>query len=407
MNVVITMLKFNLQWYGRVMRDILFRYKILTLFCILLLCPTLASLFNLLTQPLRSLFLYPVKNVAGLCCSLFLYQVFGLIWISIQYVILFKQPWQKYLVTLQLSNIQKKLIDIGLLLFVNIIMWIPLLLASITSIFESSFLPYSILLITTKCIVFIAVTLLTQISLIKLKHYMWAIILIINLLIILFSVAFSQLSQLILMVILVYVIYVLISSCYENQSPKSAVEEIKSSVFISRVSYKQSLPILRVQVKNLLERSSQLTMLFSVMLITSLIATILMVYGKTNPFLPFFLSITMLINSLSVSNIFKHIHTQWQEFSGYLASLPISKISLVKSTLIIASCITILFNIIIIIVAALLRGNDLVSKIITAFLLAIALLVASYIPQIKFQKYGFFVSFCLMFVFLYVDYLLI
>ncbi len=147
MNVVITMLKFNLQWYGRAMRDILFRYKILTLFCILLICPTLASLINLFTLPLKSLFLYPVTNVMALCGSLFFYQVFAVIWISMLYIILFKQPWQKYLVTLPLSSSQKKLIDVSLLLFVDIIMWIPLLLASIASIFESSFSLYSILLI--------------------------------------------------------------------------------------------------------------------------------------------------------------------------------------------------------------------------------------------------------------------
>jgi len=407
MNIVITLLKFNLQWYGRVMRDILFRYKILALFCILLLCPTLTSLFNLLSLPLKSLFLYPVTNVMSLCSSLFFYQILGVIWISIQYIALFKQPWQKYLVTLQLSNSQKKLIDVSLLLFVDSIMWIPLLLASIKSISESPFLSYSILLIIAKCIVFIGITLLAQISLIKSKHYIWMAFLIIDLFIIFSAISCSQLSQLMLMVILISVIYILISSCYENQIPKSGVEKREFSVCISRVNYKKSAPMLRIQIKNLIERSSQLTILFSVMLVTSLIAIMLMVYGKTNPLLPFFLSITMLINSLSSSNLFKGVHTQWEDFSGYLTSLPISKILLFKNILIIASSIAILFNMIIIFLAAFLWENDLVAKVITAFLLAIVFLAASYIPQIKFRRFGFFVSFCLMFVFLYIDYLLI
>ncbi len=254
---------------------------------------------------------------------------------------------------------------------------------------------------------FIGVTLLAQILLIKSKRYMWITFLLINSCIIFSSISFSHLSQLIIMILLIAVIYVMISNCYKNQAPKSVVEKREPPACISRANYKQSVPILRIQIKNLIEHSSQLIMMFSVMFIILLIAIMLMVYGKTNPLLPFFLSIIMLLNSLSVSNIFKRIHMQWQEFSGYLASLPINKILVFKNTLMIALSITMLFNLIIIFVAAFLLGNDLVAKITTAFLLATVFLAASYLPQIKFRRYGFFVSFCLMFVFLYVDYLLI
>ena len=236
---------------------------------------------------------------------------------------------------------------------------------------------------------------------------MWVAVLIIDLFIIFSATSFSQLSQFILMVLLISVIYVLISSCYKNQAPKSVDEKMESSVCISRVNYKKSMPLLRIQIKNLIENASQLTILFSVMLVITLIAILLMIYGKTNPLLPFFLSITMLINSLSVSNIFKRARTQWDEFSDYLVSLHVSKILLFKNTLMIASSITTVFNMIIVFVAGFLWGKDLVDKIIIAFLLAIVFLAVSYIPQIKLRKFGFFVSFCLMFVFLYVDYLLI
>ncbi|SRR5579883_378508 len=398
MNVVLPMLKFNLKWYGRVMRDILFRYKILLLFVVLLICPTLASLCHLLILPLKSLFIYPVTDVISFSASLFFYQIFGVIWISIQFISLFKPPWHKYLLTLELTNIQKQLIDISLLLFVDIVMWIPLLLATIKSI---------TMLVITKCIVFIALTLLAQISLIKSKYSMWAAILLLDLFIIFTVITFSQLSQFILMIVLISVIYLLLGRCYENPSRQSLTEKKQSGVFASRINYHQSFPMLRIQIKNLFAYSSQLTILFSLMLVISLIAIVLMIFGITNPFLPFLISIAMLINSLSVSNIFNRVHTQWQEYSSYLSALPVSQFSLFKNILFIATGITILFNILIIFVADFLRGNDFVAKIMIAFFLAIVFLATTYLPQIKFRRLGFFVSFCLMFLFLYVDYLLI
>jgi hypothetical protein len=404
MNIVLTTVKFNLQWYGRVMRDVLFRYKLLAVFIILLVCPTLASILNLLTFPLKSLFSYPVTNVKSMCAALFFYQVVSIIWISIQSIVLFKQPWQKYLDTLQFSNTQKKIIDVSLLLFVDIILCIPLFLAAAKSITESS---HSILLIIIKLIAFIFMTLLTQISWIKSKYDIWLAVLMVNLLIIYSSVSFSELSQSVLVVLLVPVTYLLINNCYESKPIKSTHEKKLLTVSMNRVNYKKSFPILRTLIKNLIDHASQLTILFSAMLVISLLAMALTIYGETNPHLGFFLSIMMLINSLSASNIFNRVNTQWEEHSSYLSSLPMSKIILFKNNLLIASSITIFFNMIIIVVAEFIAGNFLATKIMMAFPLTIVFLVFAYIPQIKFRTYGFFVSLFLMFGFMYFDYLLI
>ena len=90
--VVSILLRFNMQWYAKVMSDILFRYKILLLFIACILATTLSSIVNFVILPAKG-FLYPVTGFVGLASSFLLFQLFSLVWIQLhQLVVLMRIP---------------------------------------------------------------------------------------------------------------------------------------------------------------------------------------------------------------------------------------------------------------------------------------------------------------------------
>jgi hypothetical protein len=402
-NVTLSLLYFNFHYHGQIMRDVLFRHKIFVLFLVAVLAPAIENLIYFLTIPVNALYVDHVKNIATLSYSLLSIQLFSLFWIMLHQSVIFRQPWAKYILSLQISNAQILLVEMIMLLFINIIIWVPLVFADVREIYNVNYDVVKIMLLISKCILFFMLTILIQIGWSKTKYTLLGSVLLIDAFLILISSKFGLVLQTLMIMLLMPICVALISHGYRELSqPLSS----KSSHNIFKIpSYKFYNAILNVKIKCLIQNLGQLSLIFTGIILITLLGVCFIKFGKSSMNLPLFLSIIMLINVLTLSNLFMRMNLQWKQFRSYLKSLPISGITLFKIKYTLVAFISVIVNAIIIVVSFLFDSH-IINKLLISLLVSLIFLLVTYIPQVKFGRYGFFLSFCLVFVFSYLDFLL-
>ncbi|EKD72172.1 MAG: hypothetical protein ACD_45C00744G0008 [uncultured bacterium] len=404
-HAVIALLRFNIRWYGRVMKDILIRYKLFVLFLMAMMSSSLTDIFHFFAWPVKNLVSYPVTNRMYIVVSLATYQSFALLWVALHQLVLFKQPWKKYLLSLQISNIQKFIVDVMMLFILDMILWVPILFAGVAAIYNANYVHAEIFLIIEKCVLTIIVILFLQVMWIKRKYTLLVPALLINVAIF-FSILLESTSQIMAIFLIILFTVSLMYFCYQESSD---VENGKKfSLFnkglVKSADYYQPLSFYRIQIKNMIEILPQLSMMFC-MLVLILLLSVFLMAGKVNHLL-LILSSIMLLNSLTVSNLFKRIHSQRDQFSYFFASLPMTRMALFTVDFFGVAFFALLLNMIIVIAALFIEPNCEILTLITALLMSIVFLAITYFPQIKLNRYGFFSSFCLMFLFFYINYML-
>ena len=216
-------------------------------------------------------------------------------------------------------------------------------------------------LIVCKSIVTILLVLFIQISWMKSQYKMLVPVFLIDLLFILSAHSLGLTLQIIMMMSLMPIIFGLITLLYKKEDRLTGEKIFARRKVESRANEYQSIPHFRIQIKNLIANSSQLSMVSSALALMAVLTVFLIVYGKNNPHFQLMLSTIFLINALSVSNLFKRMDVQWDEFHGFIRSLPMTKMQLACVNLIITTSITLFINAALLVTSNIVGGYSMVS----------------------------------------------
>lgn len=403
------LLRFNMKWHAQIMKDTLIRYKILLFFFAAIISPSFSSLINMISGPVKSL-IVTHSSVASISLSLLIYQFLGLIWMAIHQLVFSKQPWEKYLISLPITDNQKIYSDIVMLLLSNLLIWFPLGLASAIECVKSYPNFLAILLLIEKCLLNLLLIMLAQLCWIKRKYLLFISVILIDSIVIYQTLVHSIFLQSIITLILTLIALIQLSNCYYNQN-KMHLKKINTNLgnrSECETNYIKIMPFVRIQVKNMfVDNYAQSSMTAIVILLTTIFSLLILTYGKDSPILLLILLTLIFINSFTISNLYLKLYVKRKMYSYYLFSLPITRIRFFKDDLFILGSILLFSNAMILIFSIYTGLISQINKISIAILGSIVFLIVSYFPQIKFKHHGQFITLALMFMFIITTYFFI
>ncbi|HEX4044632.1 MAG TPA: hypothetical protein VHZ76_03085 [Gammaproteobacteria bacterium] len=344
-NTTLLLFRLNLTWHAQVMRTLLVRHKIFFILIIALLTPSLASLHQFLIWPAKAL-VARQASLVEIAKSLLIYQVIGIAWVMLYQSIFHEQPWKKYFLSLNLTQKQTLLNEIVLLFIFDSMLWLPLLLAGVTALYQNyaySHHDYHFLalaFIVSKCGLNFILVLFGQLLWIKLSSY-W----------------------------------------------------LSKRVAVLNLLIKHLPVALRIQLKELTSQYHGKISLMVVLLGAMLCMTIfVLTRDVSTAAMMVILSVSMLVNALIISTIFPLLHTLREDYQNYFASLPGVKRYFFKIDLMIASLMLLSCNFLIGMLTLFYCESVQFLPAIGWLCVSMAFLWLSYFPQVKYKKYGFIVA---------------
>ncbi|GEM_PF-2422929 len=407
-NTVLALLRFNMQWHAQVMKNILIRYKILVLFIILMLAPTLTSLQYIVTLPTKSLVTIH-GNAIEIFVSLILFQGLGLIWAAVQQAVFLSQPWEKYLSALPVTNKQKMLYETLMLLTANILIWIPLFIAGSAEIIKNHNNIVYILLISEMFISNVLLVLLAQSAWRNRTYKILISVFILDVIFTTQAIFSSTLIQLSIIASVIFITLMQIKKCFiPKLNVKNYSLDHQKKIKRHLQNFQIRLVFARIQLKDLLLINySQLTIVILTLFITTMLSLIFVKQAQENSNLLLIISTFMLINALTLSNVFARLVSQRKSFSSYLNSLPLSRKHLFKNDLLTTGLFLCLCNLIILSLLSIAASRNLFLMTIVSLLVPLLYLSATYFPQVRYKKYGFFISLMMMPIFSWMNFSLL
>lgn len=405
-SVIFTLILFNIRWYGEIMKDVFFRYKIWIVFFTAILAPTLRSLYYLMATPLRVTLTYPVVNIVGISIPLLIYQLFSLGWVMIFHRSLSEQSWKNYVASLNISHFEHCISDLLVLIVIDSIIWIPLFLAGIQGILSVSDVGVQFVLILFKCISTVAFILMIQMSFIKRSGKLFGLFFALDMVYIFIISSFKPLVQIMTILVIISSIFLSIYLCYQEKLYLSDRKCSASFTERKASSILALFPLSKIQLEDLMKNISHFSMIFLTLLVMMLLFVYVSIYAIANEKYLFFISVIFLINGLIISNLFQRMHTRWKIFSCYLLSLPISGFTLFQVNMVTVSSIVLFVNLLFFCTSLLLGYHFLHINAFEMLFIPILFLPFAYLPQVRLKRYGMFFSFCLMLVFSYINYIL-
>jgi hypothetical protein len=391
------LLNFNITWHAKVMKDTLIRYKIFVLFAILALAPTLSGAEYIITLPTRSL-LSPTASSSQYIITLYAYLMIAMAWIALQRNILSYQPWDKYLTSLPLTYLQKSIYEGATLFVSDYLIWIPLLLAAYLEINSQSFEVFGMMMVIEKCITYVTFIVLLQLAYKMKQHRILILALALELPILYMAKMFQPNGAAVLLIFANVLSITLIPACF-----KATIKSLKSPT--TKYSQEEAdyhnftslLVFTRIQVKNLWSIKSELIFILIPLAAVDLVSFGFIKYTQDNNSITVILLSLMLTNALILSNVFVRLSTQRNKLLPYFSSLPISMQSIFVSDFTVTGLSLIIANLPIFITANYIMGTKVTpSQLTYGFTAPIIFLAMTYIPQLRFKKYGFVISLLIM-----------
>jgi hypothetical protein len=391
------LLNFNVTWHAQVMKDTLIRYKIFVLFAILTIAPTISGLEYILTLPTKSL-LAPSAKISQYIIALFAYLSIAMAWLALQKNIISNQPWDKYLSTLPLRKFQKSIYEGTTLFIADYFIWIPLFLAAYLEIASQHLNTFGLGLVIEKCLTYITLIVLLQLAYKTQQFKVFILALLLESPILLIakisepSVAATILTFAMILPIL------LMPTCFRTTS--QSLKSLTTSNIFEKENAKNfsSLFIFPlIQIKNLWDIKSELIFILIPLLMVYLISFGFLKYGQDNNLLTTIILSLMLVNAIILSNVFVRLFKQRNQLLPYFSSLPISKWGIFINDIIVIGLSLMIANLPILIIEHYFLGNKATPPQLAYGISAPLLFLAmTYMPQLRFKKYGFIISLIIM-----------
>jgi hypothetical protein len=371
----------------------------------MMLAPTMKVLFGVITAPAMVLLSPLDSNSAVFISCLIGMQLFGLLWVMLHQFVVSERPWDKYLSSLHISSFHKMIVDVVMLLVFDAIIWVPIIFVYVLQLFQGHTSKVGMVVLLCQSIVLIESVVLAQVSFLKCRVSVLYYILVIDFIIIVVSQTINPILQLIVSISLISILSILALKCYKVLNKNDGILKV---IKIKDKNYSYNSPSLfRLLLLGQLENTSKLSMIFIPPIITIFTAVAMLPHASDIAGFPVIISMFMLVNTLSISNLFKRMHMSWEAYSGYTNSLPISKVSLFCACLLVCMSFVLVCNAAIFVAAGFYVDGHVFIKLFVGFLLSLIYLIAAYLPQVEARRYGLLMSFILMFLFAYADYILI
>lgn len=401
------LLEFKLIWHGKVMKDILIKYKLFIILLLLLLAPTFHSMINIISLPAKAI-IGKEATISTYFFSILGYQVIALIWFYLQSPAFMNQPWKDYIDSLPLNKNKLMYVDVGLLTITNFMIWLPLFIASYMAIKENVFSFVGALTLIERLLC--AILLTTGLQIVCMRNSLLSVnyILILNVILLLNFNFTNFVIQNIFFILYVLISYQLIQSCYNNPSLIKYISFFKRSSKNSKSEFHIiNCPIARVEASQLIKDSAiQFIQSAIIIQVIFFLAFIFSKYGSENKNFYFCISCLTLLGSLSLSNLFSRLHIQRELYLDYLRSLPLSRWKLFYANYAFVWSLQLLFLIVLYSIVFLSVHLN-ISFLILEFLITSIFLASTYYPQVTYKRYGMIISLLATAFFLSVNYFLI
>lgn len=404
--IIVHLLRFNFQWHAHILKDILFRYKIFIIFIALLVSPTIYSLVTLVSSPLKAIFSDSMASNLSIGLSLIGYQLASLSWVILHKVFFAKSSWGKYLSSLNITFWQKIIIDTVALLMINVVLFLPLVITFVLALVHTQGIKFEYSLLFSKLFFTVTTLLLLQSLFLNKKYKSMFNLIILDGLFLLVEEQVNHALQAALILVLAGVAVILMIFSYRNHVAKVKKVVCKFDK-IKLVNIEQSFSFHKIQIKNIIGNVSQLTMLTLILIFTNAFFMYFIITGGSDQHFQLLISLAMLMNALILCNLFRWLDEQWSSYSFYVMSLPITTAKLFFNQFLILTAPVLILNIFIFSIDEILNSGQSYYKNIYSILISILFLIVSYYPQIRFKRYGFFVSLLLSVAFFYINFLIV
>jgi len=388
------LLRLTTQWYSHVMKDVLLRYKILFIFIVALLAPTVKVLSTVITTPAKILLFLSDTNTLTFAICLLSMHVFSLIWVMLHKLVIAERPWDKYLSSLHITNMETMLVDCSMLLLFDVMIWVPIVYVCILYLFQTANF-----IILCQTIVLMESMILIQIAFLKQKYHMILILFLLDM--ILISLHDTQLWYGIFIILLMPLIYFLLKKCYQQDFFKSILSKSEPKKRNKLTIFYSSWPLFYLLIKRLMENKSQLWLVIFPCIVVLFIPFVMLIYANETSNFARITTASMIVNSLLISNLYKCTQINWKEYASYTLSLPVSFYTFFCTSLSIGVIFLAIINVIFLFLASFFVNKNLLLQLLMGLFLSQFSLITMYFPQVKCERYGLFLSFLLMCLFIF------
>lgn len=403
-NPLYNLLKFKLSWHEKVVKDILIKYKILIIFILLLITPSLHALVDIIISPATAV-VSQNSSLRSIFQSLILYQVIGFIWFYLQSSAFNNQPAQNYINALPLSKRDFLLIDLFMLFIADLLIWCPLFVAIYKNINWINSTELFILAEKVICIFFMVLNL--QITCLRKNTSKIAHLLFLNILLIFSFKQQNYFYESILFIIYSFSSLIFIRLCYNEPTVSKIIYFNKITKNKNKQFFKIRYPLVRIISKQII-MDNPMQFAQSVVMLTAILILVFFFskYGIKNNNFSFVVSCLTLLSSLVLSHLFAKIDIERKLYKEYLTTLPISKLKIFYNDYLFVGAIQTLFFIFLYIIIFM-NTSFLKYKPISVFIISLLFLAFTYYPQVNYKKYGTIISLILMVIFMWTNYFLI
>ena len=353
------LVRFHILWRAQSMKNLLMRYKLTIIFLVLILASSFSGLISMLTLPAQYL-IDPMAKGMDTLISFTAFLVIAIGWGKLNRALFSNQEWNKYTLSLPISNLQKLSVDLIVLFTFDFLLWIPILLSTIIEFF--AYYPNfgACSLIIVKCIFII------------------------------FAILFAQ---------LVWEWKARVSNWALPLKPSSRVSEASTNT--------HRILFVNIQFKNLIFACTRKLSFFFLSLVSSLILSVLFLLFINNYFkAQIVASSAALLNALYISNVFVHLQNERENFHSYLSALPLTRAYVFLNDMIIATYMLIPINTVILMGLYLTTKHPLLLALMTTLITPLLYLITIYYPQIVFKKFGNLISLFIIPIFISLNYVL-
>lgn len=402
------LLRFKLAWHGKVLKDNLIKYKILIIFILLLLAPTVQALINIITLPAKEI-VNINPTVRNYFLSILGYQTIAIIWFYLQSIAFKEQPWQRYLESLPLTRNQLIYVDFNLLLITNLLIWAPLFVATYIALSKNSFTASEIIILIEHLTETMLLIICLQVISKKTRFAKIGYLLILNGLLFISCQANNYIIQSSIFLIFIITSCRLLQTCYDQPSTTRFNKfKIKNKENLWRFKFnKVYWPVIRVEAKQLIFNNVvQLVQLAITMAIICISVFVFSKYAAQNPSFYHITFCLNLLGTISLSHLFAKLDIQRKLYGGDLISLPRSGLSIFYSDYIFVGLLQFIFFMILSAIIYL-NTNIKISLLIIGFITTMFFLASTYYPQVTYKKYGTIISFLIMAIFVFANYILV
>lgn len=378
---------FSIRWYFHVVREMLIKYKVVSIFLVCLLAPTWMSVVNLAKMPAETYLYSSEKAIIPFTVVLLFIQLLSIFIGVLHRPVLTGRKWDGYIKSLAMSAVQRRIVDSIVLMLANALFMLTIFYSYASHIFSSEVHFFEG---TGRFLFLIMMMLSIELSVIYQERSKLLVSIVLGSLLIIAMRFSSPIINALLPWVQSYLLY---RMCYWVNSEKTKI--IKRGYLLTntiKVSSSLFLSLILLNLKLLFnDGKANLVRLLPIFIVGIVCAILASMKGVSNNAMTTIFLVAILANAFFVSNLYRPIYLQWQQYQQFCSSLPLSPIYFLMSILMVGLMLA--FPV------SLIEGfifHGIIENYFYVVMLWLLYLLLSFGLQIKLRRYGLIFSLVLI-----------